>query len=103
MSPAIDECVIADQGLGVRRGHRKGVRRIINDRRKAYDTLSSSATAGLSEQSTKATEEHRLLREQVYAQERELEALKAFITQKIGPPLLPLPPPPPSRPPPTIF
>ena len=78
----IDECVIADQILGVRRGYRKGVGRIIKDRRKAPDTPSLSASTRLSEQSAQATEEHRLLREQVY-------------TQRIRPPP-PSPPPLPS-------
>ena len=60
---------------------------------------------GLSEQSAQVAEEHRQLREQVYAQQRELEVLRAFITQRIGPPPLavtvtspsplPLPPSPP--------
>ena len=94
-APAIiDERVIADQVLGVRRGHYKGVGWIIKGRRKASDTPSSLATTGLSEQSAQAAEEHNLLREQVCVQQRELEALKAFITQTIGPPPpLPLPPP----------
>ena len=95
---AIDERVIADQVLRVRRGHSKGVGRIIKGRRKAPDTPSSSTATGLSEQSAQATKEHRLLHEQVYAQQRELESLKAFITQTIGPPLR-LPPPPPLPPP----
>ena len=93
----IDEQVIADQVLGVLRGHHKGVGLIIKGRRKTPDTPSLLAATGLSEQSTQAAEEHRLLREQVYAHQRELEALKAFITQMIGPP----PPPPPSLPPPS--
>ena len=45
---AIDERVIVDQVLGLRRGHRKGVVRIIKGRRKALDTPSSSAVTGLS-------------------------------------------------------
>ena len=49
---AIDEQVIADQVLGVRKGHRKGIEHIIKGRRKASDTSYSSVTAGLSEQST---------------------------------------------------
>ena len=78
---AIDERVIAEQVLGVQRGHRKGVGRIINGRRKALDTPSSSVVTGLSEQqSAQVAEEHRQLREQVYTQQRELEALRAFIT-----------------------
>ena len=76
----INEHVITDQVLRVRRGYRKGVRRIIKGRRKAPDTPSLSAATGLSEQSAQAVEEHRLLHEQVYAQQCELEVLKAFIT-----------------------
>ena len=48
----IDEQVIADQVLSVRRGHRKGVGCIIKGRRKVPDTPSSSVATGLSEQST---------------------------------------------------
>ena len=94
----IDERVITDQVLGVQRRQRKVVGCIIKGRRKAPDTLSSSATIGFSEQSGQVAEKHRLLREQVYAQERELKALKVFITQTIGPPP-PSPPPLPSPPP----
>ena len=35
---AIDERVIADDVLGVRRGHRKGVERIVKGKKKAPDT-----------------------------------------------------------------
>ena len=94
----INKHVITDQVLGVRRGHCKGIKCIIKGRRKESNTTSSSVTTWLSEQSTQAVEEHRLLHEQVYAQQRELEALKGFITQKIGPP--PPPPLPPPQPPP---
>ena len=83
---AIDERVIVDYVLRVRRGHCKGVGHIIKGRRKALDTSSSLATTGLSEQSAQVAEKHRQWREQVYAQQRELEALEAFITQRIGPP-----------------
>ena len=95
-SATIDKHVIVDQVLGVRQGHRKGVRCIIKGRRKAPDTSSSSTVTGLSEQSAQDIEEHHLLRKQVYAQQRELKALQAFITQTIGPSLPPPPPPPPS-------
>ena len=64
---AIDERVIADQVREVRREHRKGVGLIIKGRRKEPDTPSSLTATGLSEQSTPAAEEYRLLREQVYA------------------------------------
>ena len=97
----IDERVIANQVLGVRRGHCKGVRRIIKGRKKASDTPSSSIVTGLSEQSTQQVEEHRLLHELVDAQQHELEVLKAFITQTIRPPLPPPPPPPRPLPPPS--
>ena len=60
---AIDERVITDQVLGVRRGHRKGVGHITKGRRKVSDTPSSSAAIGSSEQSAQAVEEHHLLRE----------------------------------------
>ena len=46
---AIDERVIADQVLGVRRGHRIGVGNIIKGRRKTLHTSSSSTATGLSE------------------------------------------------------
>ena len=64
---AIDERVIADQVLGVRRGYRKGVGRIIKGRRKASDISCSSVAAGLLEQSSQAVEDHRLLRERIDA------------------------------------
>ena len=92
---AIDERVIAAQVLGVQRGHRKGVECIIKGRTKASDTSCSLVTTELSKQSTQATEEHRLLRERVDAQQRELDVLKAFITQMISQPQPLLPPPPP--------
>ena len=47
---------------------------------------------GLLEQSSQATEDHYLLRERVDAQQHELDALKAFITQMLGQ-APPLPPP----------
>ena len=37
-SAAIDERVIVDEVLGVRRGHYKGVRHIVKDKRKVFDT-----------------------------------------------------------------
>ena len=61
----INERVIANQVLGVRRGHRKGVRHIIKGRRNAPDTFCSSVATGLSEQSSQAAEDHRLFRERV--------------------------------------
>ena len=51
-STAINERVIADQVLRVRRGHRKGVERIIKGKKKAPDTSCSSIATGLSEQSS---------------------------------------------------
>ena len=70
----IDEWIIADQVLGVRRGHRKGVGRIIKGRRNVPNTPYSSVVTGLSNRSAQAAEEHRLLREQVYTQQHELVA-----------------------------
>ena len=90
---AINESVIDGQVLEVWRGYRNGVERIIKGRRKAPDTPRSLIVIGLSEQSAQAIKEHRLLREQVYALQHELEAYKSFITQTIGPPP-PHPPPP---------
>ena len=49
VSAAIDERVIAVEVLRVRRGHRKGVKRIIKGKRKAFDAPSSSVATGLSE------------------------------------------------------
>ena len=107
VSAAIDELVIAEKVLGVRRGHRKGVRRIVKGKKKVLDTSYSIAASG-SEQSQAAEDQHRLV-ERVDAQQRDLEAqhrkinaLKAFITQALGQrppspsPLSPPPPPPPS-------
>ena len=76
---AIDERVITGLVLGVRRGHRKGVGRIIKSRRKASDTPSLSVVTGLSEQSAQATEDI-VYCVSKYTLSNELEALKAFIT-----------------------
>ena len=48
----INERVIANQFLGVRRGHRKGFGRIIKGKRKAPDTSCLIVATGLSEQSS---------------------------------------------------
>ena len=58
MLAAIDERVIANQVLGVWRGHRKGVGRIIKGKRKAPDTSYSIIAFGSSEQTSQVTENH---------------------------------------------
>ena len=65
-STTIDKQVIADEVLGVRRGHRKDVRRIIKGKRKALDTSYSTFASRL-EQSQVAEDKHQLA-EQVDAQ-----------------------------------
>ena len=107
---AINERVIADKVLGVRRGHLKGVGRIIKGKRKAPDTSYSTTAFGLEQ--CQVVEEHRRLAERVNAQQRDIEpqhheinVFKVFITQTLSqaqppPPPLPLPsPPPPPLPP----
>ena len=63
----IDEWVIANQVLGVWRGHHKDVGCIIKVKRKAPETSYSTVMTGLSEQSSQVAEDHHLLHERVDA------------------------------------
>ena len=70
----MDERVIADEVLGVRRGHHKDVKRIIKDKRKASETF--YATLSYRSQSQAAEKQCRLdERVDAHAQHHEIDAL----------------------------
>ena len=98
----IDEQVITEEVLGVRQGHRKGIRRIVKGKRNAPDTSCSTIASG-QKQSQVAEDQCRLAERvdvqqyNIEAQHRKINAFKAFITQVLNhalPPHSPPPPPP---------
>ena len=72
----IDERLIADEVLGVRRGHYKGTRQIVKGKEKVSSS-SSTFSSGLQSQ---AEQQHRF-KERLDTQQREIDTLKALIAQ----------------------
>ena len=76
MSTCIDERLIIDEVLRIRRGHCKGVGWIVKENGKV-----SSYSATLSSRSQSKAKQQRRIDERFEAQQREIEALKSLIAQ----------------------
>ena len=77
-SAAIDKRLIADEVLGVRRGHRKGLGRIVKGKGK---TSSTSYLTLSSRSQSQAAEQQRRFNKRLNAQQHEIDTLKAVIAQ----------------------